>query len=325
MNTEKQYGKSSVAKSRNHRKVIVFGIFAVDISFYTSRQVQAGETLIANSSKIGPGGKASNQAIASKKLGAETLLISRLGNDSFKDYAVGIWEKTGLKYLISIDNKNPTGKAGILINDNTAENSVVVDPGASLNLGLRDFSSSQHLFNEGDIFLTQFEQSADTTLACLKKAKEKKMLTIFNPAPFNKISKDVFNYCNIITPNQVEAEQLTGLELKGKSDVKKAMFKIADLGVSRIIITLGKKGAAIFERNKLFFSPGKNFGKALDTTGAGDCFNGALASQLAKGRDLREAVDFACSAAALSVLKKGTAESMPNLSMLKKFTIPKPN
>ena len=118
MNTGKQYGKNSVAKSDNYKKVIVFGIFAVDISFYTSRQVKAGETLIANSSKIGPGGKASNQAIASKKLGAETLLISRLRNDNFKDYAIGVWEKIGLKYLFSIDNKNPTGKAGIFINNN---------------------------------------------------------------------------------------------------------------------------------------------------------------------------------------------------------------
>ena len=325
MNTGKQYGKNSVAKSDNYKKVIVFGIFAVDISFYTSRQVKAGETLIANNSKIGPGGKASNQAIASKKLGAETLLISRLGNDNFKDYAIGVWEKIGLKYLISIDNRNPTGKAGIFVNNKTAENSVIVDPGASQNLSIKDFGLNQHLFNEGDIFLTQFEQGAETTIACLKKAKEKKMLTIFNPAPFNKISKDVFNYCNIITPNQVEAEQLTGLVLKGKSDIKKAMHKIANLGVTNIIITLGKKGAAIFENNKLFYSQGKSFGKAIDTTGAGDCFNGALASQLALGKEIKEAVDFACSAAALSVLKKGTAESMPSLSMIKKFTRPKSN
>ncbi len=323
MNTAKQYGKSSVAKLVKHKKVIVFGIFAVDISFYTSREVEAGETLIARDSKIGPGGKASNQAIASKKLGAETLLISRLGNDNFKDYAIGVWEKIGLKYLISIDNKNPTGKAGIFINNKTAENRVIVDPGASQNLTIKDFSLNQHLFNEGDIFLTQFEQGAETTIACLKKAKKKKMLTIFNPAPFNKISRDVFNYCNIITPNQVEAEQLSGLELKGKSDIKKAMHKIADLGVEKIIITLGKKGAAVFENNNLFYSHGKNFGKAIDTTGAGDCFNGALASQLALGKEIKEAVDFACSAAALSVLKKGTAESMPSLSMIKKFSSPK--
>jgi len=306
-----------VAKLDKHKKVIVFGIFAVDISFYTSREVQLGETLIAKSSKIGPGGKASNQAIASKKLGAETLLISRLGNDDFKNYATGIWEKLGLKYLISIDLKKPTGKAGIVINNKTAENSVIVDPGASLNLSLKDFNLHKHLFNEGDIFLTQFEQSAKTTVECLKSAREKGMLTIFNPAPYNKISKEVYKYCTIITPNQTEAEQLTNLELKGKSDIKKAMFKIADLGVSKVIITLGKKGAAVFEDNKIFFAPGKVFGKAVDTTGAGDCFNGALACHLSIGKDLRESVDFACSAAALSVLKKGTAESMPSLSLFK--------
>ncbi len=319
MSMKKKYEKNSVNKSNKRKKVIVFGIFAVDISFYTSRQVQLGETLIANSSKIGPGGKASNQAIASKKLGAETLLISRLGNDNFKDYAIGIWEKIGLNYLTSIDRKIPTGKAGIFINNNTAENSVIVDPGASQNLTFRDFSSNEHLFREGDIFLTQFEQAAETTIAVLKKAKEKRMLTIFNPAPLNKINKGVFEYCNIITPNQVETEQLTGLEIKGKSDIKKAMHKIADLGVSNIIITLGEKGAAIFEENEIFYSPGKSFGKALDTTGAGDCFNGALASQLALGSDLKKAVDFSCTAAALSVLKKGTADSMPSLSMIKKF------
>ncbi len=322
MSTKKEYEKSSVTKSNKRKKVIVFGIFAVDISFYTSRQVQPGETLIANRTKIGPGGKASNQAIASKKLGAETLLISRLGNDNFKDYAIEIWEKVGLNYLISIDRKNPTGKAGIFINNKTAENSVIVDPGASLKLTLRDFNSYEHLFREGDIFLTQFEQAAETTIAVLKKAKEKRLFTIFNPAPLNKINKDVFEYCNIITPNQVEAEQLTGFEIKGKSDIKKAMYKIADLGVSKIIITLGKKGAAVFEGNEIFYSPGKSFGKALDTTGAGDCFNGALASQLALGRDLNEAVGFSCTAAALSVLKRGTADSMPNLSMIKKLITP---
>ena len=299
-------------KPRKNKHIFVFGIFAVDISFYVDKKVNPGETIIAKGSNIGPGGKASNQAISARKLGASTTLITRLGNDNFCSYANTIWKKEKLSTSAQVDKTLPTGMAGIFIDNKTGENSVIVDPGASARLGLNDFNSQKSKMRKGDIFLTQFEQSSDTTFSVLKEAKKLGMITIFNPAPFGKINKKVYQFCEIVTPNETEAEQMTNISLKGKGDVEKAINKIRELGVEKVIITLGKKGAAVFDGEKITFCPGNKFGKVIDTTGAGDCFNGALASALSFGKDLTQSVKFSCAAAGLSVLKRGTAQSSPS-------------
>ena len=303
---------------RKNKHIFVFGIFAVDISFYVDKKVTPGETIIAKGSNIGPGGKASNQAISAKKLGATTTLITRLGNDNFNNYANDIWRKEKLSTSVKIDRTLPTGMAGIFIDDKTGENSVIVHPGASAHLSMNDFNSHKSKMQNGDIFLTQFEQSPETTFSVLKEARKLGMTTIFNPAPFGKIDRKVYKYCEIITPNETEAEQITNIPLKGKRDVEKAINKIRDLGVEKVIITLGKKGAAVFDGNEITFCPGKKFGKVIDTTGAGDCFNGALASALSFGKDLKQSVEFSCAAAGLSVLKRGTAQSSPTRAELNK-------
>ena len=303
---------------RKNKHIFVFGIFAVDISFYVDKKVTPGETIIAKGSNIGPGGKASNQAISARKLGATTTLITRLGNDNFNTYANTIWRKEKLTTSAKIDKALPTGMAGIFIDDKTGENSVIVHPGASAHLSMNDFNSHKSKMQNGDIFLTQFEQSPETTFSVLKEARKLGMTTIFNPAPFGKIDRKVYKYCEIITPNETEAEQITNIPLKGKRDVEKAVNKMRDLGVEKVIITLGKKGAAVFDGNEITFCPGKKFGKVIDTTGAGDCFNGALATALSFGKDLKQSVEFSCAAAGLSVLKRGTAQSSPTRSELNK-------
>ena len=303
---------------RKNKHIFVFGIFAVDISFYVDKKVTPGETIIAKGSNIGPGGKASNQAISARKLGATTTLITRLGNDNFNTYANTIWRKEKLTTSTKIDKALPTGMAGIFIDDKTGENSVIVHPGASAHLSMNDFNSHKSKMQNGDIFLTQFEQSPETTFSVLKEARKLGMTTIFNPAPFGKIDRKVYKYCEIITPNETEAEQITNIPLKGKRDVEKAVNKMRDLGVEKVIITLGKKGAAVFDGNEITFCPGKKFGKVIDTTGAGDCFNGALATALSFGKDLKKSVEFSCAAAGLSVLKRGTAQSSPTRSELNK-------
>ena len=303
---------------QKNKHIFVFGIFAVDLSFYVDKKVKPGETIIAKSSNIGPGGKASNQAISARKLGASTTLITRLGNDNFNSYANSIWRREKLFASTRIDKNLPTGMAGIFVDDKTGENSVIVDPGASAHLSIDDFYLQKSKMKKGDIFLTQFEQSSDTTFAVLKEARELGMITIFNPAPFGKISRKAYQFCEIITPNETEAEQITNISLKGKRDVEKAINKIRDLGVEKVIITLGKKGAAFFDGERILFCPGNKFGKVIDTTGAGDCFNGALASALSFGKDLGQSVEFSCAAAGLSVLKKGTAQSSPTRVELNK-------
>ena len=304
--------------TQKNKHIFVFGIFAVDISFYVDKKVKPGETIIAKSSNIGPGGKASNQAISARKLGAATTLITRLGDDNFNSYANDIWRKEKLSTSAKIDRALPTGIAGIFIDDKNGENSVIVHPGASAQLSMSDFNSQKSKMQKGDIFLTQFEQSSDTTFSVLKEARRLGMITIFNPAPFGKINRKVYQSCEIITPNETEAEQITNISLKGKRDVEKAINKIRDLGVEKVIITLGKKGAAFFDGEKIAFCQGNNFGKVIDTTGAGDCFNGALACALSLGKDLRQSVEFSCAAAGLSVLKKGTAQSSPTRVELNK-------
>ena len=209
---------------------------------------------------------------------------------------------------IIISTKHQTGVAGILVDKNTGKNAINVIVGAPSTLKTSEIDLST--IKNSKIFLTQLEIPKETTLDCLKAAKENNVTTILNPAPASTLSKEFFNYIDYFTPNETEAEFYSGIKILNEKDAKLASGKLLKLGIKKIIITLGEKG--------IFYTDGKEEislkahpVKAIDTTGAGDAFNGSFAFSLFNGEKIRECLEFANKCAGLSTTKLGAGDGMP--------------
>ncbi|MFL0268881.1 ribokinase [Candidatus Clostridium radicumherbarum] len=288
--------------------VLVIGSINYDTSIVVDRIPVSGETIKSTKIEYHYGGKGANQAVASSKSGTTTYLIGALGDDAegaeLKQSLInssvninGIIEKKALV----------TGQAFITVAEN-GDNAIIVVPGANDNLSIEDISKNKYLFKEAKVLLIQLEIPMKTVEYSLKVAKEMGLITILNPAPAAHISLDLYKYIDILTPNEKELDILVGMD-ESKSYSEKAMTLI-DKGVKSVIVTLGEKGAV--EINKEYIKSYSSFkSKVIDTTGAGDCFNGYLASSLAQGKTIEEAIIYANKGASLSVTKKGAQNSIP--------------
>ncbi len=292
-------------------KISVLGIFVADISFSGNKIPSVGETILGDNYNIGPGGKGCNQAIAIARLGGKVNFISKLGKDDYGKLALDKLKKDNIDTSnIIISNKHQTGVAGILVDKNTGKNAINVIVGAPSSLRTDEINLNN--IKSSKIFLTQLEIPKETTLDCLKFAKENGVTTILNPAPASTLSKEFFNYIDYFTPNEMEAEFYSGVKINNEKDAKLASDKLLKLGIKKIIITLGEKG--------LFYSDGKNeiYVKAypieaIDTTGAGDAFNGAFAFSLFQEKKINECLEIANKVAGLSTTKLGAGDGMPYL------------
>ena len=299
--------------------ITVLGIFVADITFYGKKIPILGETILGTNYNVGPGGKGCNQAIAIARLGGKVNFISKLGKDEYGDLALKTLKENNIDTNMILHSKNlQTGVAGIMVDKNTGKNAINVINGAPSTFTIDEVKKHLDIIKKSKVFLTQLEMPKDVTLYCLKKAKENNVLTILNPAPASEISKDFFKYIDYFTPNETEAEFYTGIKIKNEEEAKEASTKLINLGIKKAIITLGEKG--------LFYSNGKEniYIKALklnnvvDTTGAGDAFNGALAFALANNKSIKESLEIANHAAGLSTLKSGAGNAMPFFKDLKK-------
>lgn len=297
-------------------KILILGVFVADTTYRASRMPEMGETILGKSFALGPGGKGSNQAVAAGKLGAETTIISRLGDDDFGKLATQIWKSANVNPAISYSKNSYTGAAFIFVDDKTGDNAIIISPGAGAELSTSDVEDNSDLFAKTDIFLTQLEQPVSIAFEALKAAKRFKKTTILNPAPAIKLPSEIFQFCDYITPNETEAEAITGLKVQTESEAAIAAQKLADLGVREPIITLGDKGAFLFKHGII---PAFAAGPVLETTGAGDAFNGAFAVAISEGKSSLEAVRFGCATASISVTRAGTASSMPKRSEVEKL------
>ncbi len=293
--------------------ISVLGIFVADISFSGSKIPAVGETIIGNKYNVGPGGKGCNQAIAIARLGGKINFISKIGKDAYGQLALKTLEKNKIstKNIIQ-DSNQQTGVAGILVDQNTGKNAINVIVGAPSSLKINEIEKQINLIKHSKIFLTQLEVPKDVTLYCLKAAKENGCLTILNPAPASEITKEFYNYIDYFTPNETEAEFYTGIKITNEKEAKQAADKLINLGIKKIIITLGEKG--------LFYSDGKeeiylkaSKIKAIDTTGAGDAFNGGLVYGLSKEKPIKECLELANKVAGISTTKLGAGDAMPFL------------
>ncbi len=294
-------------------EITVLGIFVADISFSGPKIPSIGETILGKKYNVGPGGKGCNQAIAIARLGGKTNFISKIGKDAYGELALKTLEKNKISTENIIQDINQqTGVAGILVDQNTGKNAINVIVGAPSSLQISEIEKQINLIKRSKIFLTQLEVPKDVTLHCLKTAKENGCITILNPAPASEISKEFFNNIDFFTPNETEAEFFTGIKITSEKEAKQAADKLLNLGIKKIIITLGEKG--------LFYSDGKeetylkaNAVKAIDTTGAGDAFNGGLAFGLSKEKPIKECLELANKVAGISTTKLGAGDAMPFL------------
>ena len=297
-------------------EITVLGIFVADISFSGPKIPSIGETILGKKYNVGPGGKGCNQAIAIARLGGNTNFISKIGKDAYGELALKTLQKNKISTENIIqDSSQQTGVAGILVDQNTGKNAINVIVGAPNSLTINEIEKKINLIRNSKIFLTQLEVPKDVTLHCLKTAKEHGCLTILNPAPASEITKEFYNYIDYFTPNESEAEFYTGIKITNEKEAKQATGKLINLGIKKIIITLGEKGLFYSDGKEEIYLKASNV-KAIDTTGAGDAFNGALAYSLSVNKTISESLSFANKVAGLSTLKMGAGDAMPFLKDL---------
>ena len=298
-------------------EICVLGIFVADISFSGSKIPSIGETILGTKYNVGPGGKGSNQAICIARLGGKVNFFSKIGKDTYGKLALETFKKNNIDTKHIIQNENlQTGVAGILVDKNSGKNAINVITGAPSTLTLEDLKDQINLIKKSKIFLTQLEVPLDVTLHCLKVAKENKVLTILNPAPASELSNEFFKYIDFFTPNETEAEFYTGVKIANEEDAKVASQKLLQLGMKKIIITLGEKGLFYSDGNEDIYLKA-NTVKALDTTGAGDAFNGGLAFGLSTSKPIKECLELANKVAGISTTKLGAGDAMPFIEDLK--------
>jgi ribokinase len=291
--------------------VIVMGSFVADLAFRVDRLPAWGETLMGPSFQIGPGGKGSNQAVAAARAGGKVSFISKLGSDTFGDMARSLYKTEGIDTQFLFATKSATGAAAIIIDAVSCENAIIVVPGACFEVSTSEVDQARALIADSSVFVTQLELSQAVVVHGLDLAHSLGVPTILNPAPAMPLPESIYRHIDYITPNETEAATLTGIAVTNLADAEKAADAFLARGVRNAIITLGAQGAFVKNASMKAHVPAVDAGKVLETTGAGDAFNGGFAVALSEGMDLVEAVRFGCATAGISVTRAGTAPSMP--------------
>ena len=302
------------------KSLSILGIFVADLAFFGKIPTK-GETVLGDDFVVGPGGKGSNQAVAAGKAGANVSFISKIGNDNYGQMAKKIYSETNVKTenLFVTEDKN-TGVAAILLNKETGDNAISVVPGAAGALTIEDINTAEEEIKNASFFLTQLETPLETTIHALKVAKRNNVTTILNPAPAATLPKDLFPLIDYFTPNESEASFYANKEIKNQDDAKNSSKDLLDLGIKNVVITLGENGVYFENKDISHFVPALSLGdKVVDTSGAGDAFNGSFAAALCEDKDIKDAIVFANTFAGISTTRIGTANSMPSREEIDKL------
>lgn len=292
------------------KKIIVIGSSNVDMVVRTSHLPAPGETILGGEFFMNQGGKGANQAVAIKRLGGNLIFMAKLGNDVLGRQSVGYFKKEGIDTrYIALDEDSASGVALISVDDH-AENSIVVASGANMLLNEQDVDKMLEEMCEGDILLMQLEIPLQTVEYAARKAFGKGVKVVLNPAPARSLPKELFRHLYMVTPNRIEAEMLTGVKIANDADVEKVAEEICAMGVKNVIITLGSKGCLIREEGVSYRIDAFKV-EPVDTTAAGDTFNGALCVGLSEGMDLKQAAVMASKASSIAVTRMGAQSSIP--------------
>jgi ribokinase len=294
------------------KPIVILGVFVADTAYRADRQPRMGETILGHRFALGPGGKGSNQAVAAAMAGGNTHFVTRLGMDDFAKLARDTWARAGVKPHVTDDPASYTGAAYIFIEEASGNNAIIIAPGAAGRIGPADIDRNAGLIGGAGVFVTQLEQPIPAARRALDIARAGGATTILNPAPAAPLSDDILALCDYLTPNETEAEALTGLPVTTLEQAGAAADALLARGAGAVVMTLGERGALLRSHAQSVHVPAMNAGPVVETTGAGDAFNGGFAVALAEGRDPADAVRFGCATAAISVTRPGTAPSMPS-------------
>ena len=293
-------------------KIICVGSVNVDITGYCYAVPEGGETLSGDFVKTSPGGKGSNQSVAAHMAGADVTLIAKMGNDAMSSVLKDFYNSINMPYdHIDVSEEHATGIALIMVEKKTAQNRVLVIPGANAALDASDAYANEEAFKDTDVVICQLETKLEPIMAAAELAKKYGKIFVLNPAPYRELPTELWEKIDYITPNESEARELTGIEINNIDDARRAAEILLSRGVKNAIITLGVNG--VFFKNAEFEKHVDAIRmNAVDTTGAGDAFNGGFITALAEGKSIEESLKFATCTSAISVTRKGAAASMPS-------------
>lgn len=298
-------------------KICVIGSLNMDLVVNVEEMPKKGQTLIGSKFREIPGGKGGNQAVAASRLGGDVYMIGKVGNDGFGDSLLKQLKADNINIDYVQVEEGPSGVALITV-DKNAENSIVVSPGANFKLTENDIEKCIGGIKECSTVVIQLETPIDTIKYALQKSKELGKFTILNPAPAVKLSDDIIQNVDLLTPNETELEILSGISINNEEDIKKAANIMMEKGVKQLIVTLGSKGSLYLDKDTMEFKKSYKV-EAIDTTAAGDTYTGALSVALSQNKTVDEAMDFASKAGAISVTRVGAQTSIPNLHDIENY------
>lgn len=290
--------------------IAVIGSSNTDMVIKCRHLPAPGETILGGNFFMNAGGKGANQAVAAARLNGDVCFIARVGNDIFGQQALDLFRKENINTdFISIDDINPSGVALITVDD-MGENCIAVASGANGNLSIGDIKQAEQVLLKAKVLLIQLEIPLATIEYVIGFAKRNNKKLVLNPAPACALADELLAGITVITPNETEASMLSGMEVADMDSAKQAARVLSTKGIETVIITMGQAGALLYHQNK-FSLVATNKVNAVDTTAAGDVFNGALAVALSEQKSIEEAVRFANIAASISVTRLGAQASAP--------------
>ncbi len=291
------------------KKILVIGSSNTDMTVKTKALPLPGETVLGGEFVMGPGGKGANQAVAACRLGGDVSFICKVGRDVFGDNARRQYEGEGLDISGVLYSEKPSGVALITV-DESAENCIVVASGANGDVTEEDIEKSRAAIEAADILLLQLEIPIPAVLKAAKIASEAGAYVVLNPAPMAELPEEIWPCISLITPNETELAIFSGQTVTDEASASEAVKALQSKGVKDVIVTMGSKGSLICNGEGRDFVPARRV-KAVDTTGAGDTYSGALCVALSEGKTLKQAAEFATAASALQVQKMGAQNAMP--------------
>lgn len=298
-------------------KIVVIGSSNTDMVVQSERLPRPGESVLGGDFMMAGGGKGANQAVAVARMGHKVVFSAALGNDIFGDAALNSYQNFGIDTTHIVRKDIPSGVALIMV-DSKGQNCISVALGANNALNIEDVLPALESVESGDIVLLQLEIPMDTVEAAVEAAAAKGARVVLNPAPAAPVSEQVLSNLYLITPNQTEAQTLTGVEVTDEASACEAAQILCARGVERVVITMGGSGAYLYENGKGVIVPARMV-DAIDTTAAGDVYNGALCAALAEGKSLEQALAFATKASAISVTRAGAQPSVPSREEVDNF------
>jgi ribokinase len=304
--------------TNENKKIVVVGSSNTDMIIKAPRIPKPGETVLGGQFSMAAGGKGAIQAVAAARAGGDVVFIARVGSDFFGERAIKSFnlDKIDSSRIVK-DSVMPSGIALVFV-DKVGQNSIAVAAGANAQLSRDDVEKSKDAIATAGILLMQLEIPMDTVLAAAQIADANHVRVILNPAPAQKLSLELLKYISILTPNEFEAEELTGIKISDNRSAESAADQLLAQGVETVLISLGQRGAFLATQDIRELVPGFSV-RVVDNTGAGDVFCGALAVALSENKQMRDAVIFANAAAAISVTRLGAQPSIPRRREIERF------